>query len=122
MFIRKSALLMTIMITAVITNCSLAQEKILSGAWYVNQTIPSFSLDKNTGERSATLEINFDKRFNVKPNIFLSLSQLDASKESNLRYRIEAVSVTREGFVLKISTWADSKLFSLSGYWLAFSD
>lgn len=122
MVIRTSGLLLTIFFTTVFITGLFAQQQLQSSGWYVNQTIPSYSLDKNTGERSVTLEINYPNQFKVKPNIFLSITQLDASKETNLRYRAEAILITRDGFTLKISTWADTKLFSLSGYWLAYSD
>ncbi len=122
MFIRKSELLLAIIFIITSTNFLFAQKQVQSSGWYVNQTIPSFSLDKNSGERTVTLEISFSNHFKIKPNIFLSLTQLDASNEANLRYKAEAISVTRDGFTLKISTWADTKIFSLSGYWLAYSD
>jgi len=99
-----------------------AQTKMQSGSWAVNQTISGYSLDKNSGERILTIEIQFDKSFSAKPKIFLSLTQIDASKESNLRYNIEAISVSRDGFTIKVGTWSDSKVFSLSGSWLAYED
>jgi hypothetical protein len=50
----------------------------------------------------------------------LSITQLDADKTANSRYNVEVISVSRDGFTVKIRTWADSKIFSISGYWLAF--
>lgn len=105
-----------------VTASTKAQTKMQSGSWAVNQTISGYSLDKNSGERMMTIEIQFDKSFASKPKIFLSLTQIDASKESNLRYNIKAVSVSRDGFTIKVGTWSDSKVFSLSGYWLAYAD
>lgn len=99
-----------------------SQTKMQSRSWAINQTISGYSLDKNNGERMLTIEIQFDKSFSAKPKIFLALTQIDASKESNFRYNIEAISVSRDGFTIKASTWSDSKVFSLSGYWLAYED
>lgn len=96
-----------------------AQTKTQSGSWSVNQSISGFALDKNEGERAVTIEIKFEKPFTSKPQIFLTTTQLDASKEANLRFNIETISISRDGFTIKISTWADSKIFSMSGYWLA---
>ncbi len=96
-----------------------AQTKTQSGSWSVNQSVSGFELDKNEGERSVTIEIKFEKPFISKPQIFLTTTQVDASKEVNLRYNIKTISISRDGFTIKVSTWADSKIFSMSGYWLA---
>ena len=99
-----------------------AQTKIQSGSWSVNQSVPGYSLDNNIGERSVTLDIHFAEPFAKKPKIILTITQLDSDKDVNLRYKPEAISISRDGFTLKVSTWADSKIFSLSGSWLAYVD
>lgn len=68
------------------------------------------------------LEIKFDKPFEKTPEIILSVSQIDADKNSNIRYKAEALSVSKEGFIIKVRTWADSRIFSISGYWFAAAD
>jgi hypothetical protein len=95
------------------------QSKIQSGIWSVSPSLSNYSLDSNNGERSMTIEIRFKDSFKQKPNVFLSVSQIDADKETNVRYNVEAISVSRDGFTLKIKTWADSKIFSISGTWIA---
>jgi len=90
-----------------------------SSSWSVNQSLAGYSLDKNNGERTMTIDIDFETPFTEKPQIFLSVAQIDADKESNLRYNVEAISISRYGFTLKVRTWSDSKLFSISGYWVA---
>lgn len=95
------------------------QSKIQSGIWSVSPSLSSYSLDSNNGERSMTIEIRFKDPFKQKPSVFLSVSQIDADKETNVRYNVEAISVSRDGFTLKIKTWADSKIFSISGSWIA---
>jgi hypothetical protein len=99
-----------------------AQTKIQSASWSINQSVAGFALDNNNGERIMTIDIKFDKPFNSKPKVYLSLIQIDASKETNIRYNIEAVSVSRDGFTLKVNTWSDSKIFSMSGNWLAYTE
>lgn len=93
-----------------------------SGSWSVTPATPGFSLDKNTGERTMTVDIDFDRPFDTKPDIVLSVTQVDADKEVNFRINVEAMSISRDGFTLKIRTWADSKVYSLSGFWLAHTD
>jgi len=102
----------------ILTGFSSAQT-IQNSSWSVNQSLAGYSLDKNEGERTMTIDIDFETPFAEKPQIFLSVAQIDSDKESNLRYNVEAISISRDGFTLKVSTWSDSKLFSISGYWLA---
>jgi len=97
-----------------------AQTKLQSGTWSVNQSIQGYSLDNNNGDRSITLDIHFTEPFTKKPKIILTITQLDSDKDVNLRYKPEAISISRDGFTLKVNTWADSKIFSLSGNWLAY--
>ena len=93
-----------------------------SGQWFSKAGDPGYNLDANTGERSTTVEINFPKPYDVKPKVMVSVTQMDADKESNCRYNVEALSVSRAGFTVKIKTWADSRIFSMSGYWIAFEE
>ena len=98
---------------------SLSAQEMQSSSWSVNQSIAAYSLDKNEGERTITIDIDFEIPFSEKPQIILSVTQLDSDKESNVRFNVEAISISRDGFTLRVRTWSDSKLFSISGYWLA---
>lgn len=101
---------------------SVFAQKMQSSSWSVNQSLAAYSLDKNDGERSMTIDIDFETAFTEKPQIILSITQMDSDKEANVRINVEAISISRDGFTLKVSTWADSKLFSISGYWLASTE
>lgn len=96
-----------------------AQTKMQAGSWSVNQSVSGFALDKNNGERAVTIEIRFENPFIKKPKVILSVTQLDADKEANIRYNAEVLSISRDGFTIKFRTWSDSKIFSASGYWFA---
>lgn len=108
-----------LLLVLLITSDFYPQSKIQSGVWSVSPSLADYSLDSNNGERSMIIEIRFKNPFRQKPNIFISVSQIDSDKQTNVRYNVEAISVSRDGFTLKVKTWADSKIFSLSGYWLA---
>ena len=99
-----------------------AQTNAQSSSWSFNQSLPSYSLDNTNGERSMTLDVDFEIPFEKIPQVFLSVTQIDADKESNLRYNVEAISISRDGFTIKVSTWADSKIFSISGFWIALGE
>lgn len=117
------ALLSCLIFTFIFTSgYAQAEKKLQSGSWSVNQSIQGYSLDNNNGERSATIEIKFSKSFKSKPEIILSVTQLDASKDFNSRFNVETISVSRDGFTLKVKTWADSRIFSISGYWIAIGE
>lgn len=93
-----------------------------SGQWQSKAGDTSYNLDSNSGARSTTIEVNFSKPYDVKPKVMVSVSQLDADKGFNSRYSVEVLSVSRDGFTIKIQTWADSKVYSIGGYWLAYTE
>ncbi|NPV11531.1 MAG: hypothetical protein HPY57_07055 [Ignavibacteria bacterium] len=49
----------------------------------------------------------------------VGVNQIDADKTTNLRYKVEATTVSRDGFALKITTWGDTKIFGIGGFWIA---
>jgi hypothetical protein len=99
---------------------SFSQSHLQSGTFIVNTETEGYTLNKLTGDRSVTKEVAFTKPFDKKPKVVLSVSSLDADSKSNVRYRIEAISVSRDGFTVKLSTWSDSKIFAVTGYWMAY--
>lgn len=98
----------------------LAQE-IQMGKYSINNSAQNYTLDKLSGERSMTIDVNFEKGFEKKPQIMLSVTMLDAGINSNIRYNVEAISVSRDGFTLKISTWSDSIINGIAGNWVAIA-
>lgn len=93
-----------------------------SGQWSTKAGDSGYNLDTNTGERAMTIEVTFKNPYEVKPKVMLSVTQIDADKGFNNRYNVEVLSVSRDGFTVKIRTWADSKVYSISGYWLAYTE
>jgi len=80
-----------------------AQVQIQSGTFSESYTSKGYTLDKGTGERTYLVEVN-----------------IDADGQFNTRYKVEAFSVGRDNFTIKISTWGDSKIFGIGGGWIAF--
>jgi hypothetical protein len=99
-----------------------AQSQVLSGKFSGNTQSSGYTLDKGTGERSYSIEVNFLKPFETRPNVILAVSMVDGEKASNLRYNAEAISVSRDGFTIKVTTWSDSKIYGISGFWLAHTE
>ncbi|MFN3693426.1 MAG: H-type lectin domain-containing protein [Ignavibacterium sp.] len=93
--------------------------QVQSGTWSVKEGQAGYNLHTNQGERAMTISVRFPSPFENKPKVILSVTQIDADKNANQRYNVEAISISRDGFTIKIRTWADSKVFSISGYWIA---
>ncbi|AFH48289.1 Hypothetical protein IALB_0577 [Ignavibacterium album JCM 16511] len=93
--------------------------QVQSGTWSVKEGQAGYNLHTNQGERATTISVRFPTPFENKPKVALSVTQIDADKNANQRYNVEAISISRDGFTIKIRTWADSKVFSISGYWIA---
>lgn len=100
---------------------SLNAQSVDSGTFMLNQNTKGYNLHQNTGEREFTVEVKFNKKFESKPEIVLAVTSVDAEKTTNLRYALEKGFVSEEGFLLKVRTWADTKVYSLGGNWLAVS-
>lgn len=93
-----------------------------SGSFVANTNTKGYTLDKNTGERTVLVEVNFSKPFNIKPQVLLSITNCDLDTQTNVRYSVEATSISRDGFVVKITTWSNTKIYSIGGTWLAHSE
>lgn len=101
---------------------ALAQTQMATGKFSANSSSQGYTLDKNSGERSHTIEIAFPKPFDIKPTVVVAVTMLDADKASNVRYSVEPVSISRDGFTVKISTWGDTKILGIGGSWVAHSE
>jgi hypothetical protein len=115
---KKLSVLAVILFFVALSGLVVAQTQ--SGQWSTKAGDAGYNLYTNTGERSMTIEVNFKNPYDVKPKVMLSVTQIDAEKSFNSRYNVEVLSVSRDGFTVKIRTWADSKVYSISGYWLAY--
>lgn len=113
----KTLMLFTSLLILFLFNHASAQ--VQSGTWSVKEGQAGYNLHTNQGERAMTISVRFPSPFENKPKVALSVTQIDADKNANQRYNVEAISISRDGFTIKIRTWADSKVFSISGYWIA---
>ena len=105
-----------------ISAVALSQTQVLSGGWGANSETKSYTLASNSGERTFTVEVNFLKPFENKPDVVVGVNGIDVDKNTSVKYSVKAISVSRDGFTVKIKTWADSKIYSISGYWLSYTE
>jgi hypothetical protein len=102
-----------------LTTLSFAQAQVESGEWNISTTSTGYTLDENTGDRSMTIDVSFAEPFDEKPNIIIGVTMIDATTKTNIRYNVSPMSVSRDGFIIKVATWSDSKIYGIGGYWIA---
>ena len=73
------------------------------------------------GERSVTIHINFDKKYEKIPKVMVSISLLDTEKNTNLRINVYAEHINTSGFDLIIYTWDDTRIFRIKATWISFN-
>ena len=109
----------SILLVFALTTLSFAQAQVQSGKWGVNTSTKGYTLNENTGDRSMTIEVSFAVPFEVKPEIIIGVTMLDATTQTNIRYNVTPRSVSRDGFTIKVATWAESRISGIGGYWIA---
>lgn len=102
-----------------LTTLSFAQSQVESGKWNVSTSKTGYTLDGNEGDRSMTIDVSFDVPFDEKPDIILGVTMMDATTQTNIRYNVSPMSVSRDGFTIKVATWSNSKIYGIGGYWIA---
>ena len=79
-------------------------------------------MNKDEGARTFTQHINFEKKYEVTPNVMVSLSSLDACtfNNKNIRVKVKAVNIDTSGFDIQIITWLNSSLFEAKVSWISY--
>ncbi len=117
----KRSFLFALFLVIGLASASFAQE-VQTGSFAISSDTPGYTLNSNSGDRTYTLEVNYPQPFNKKPNVILSVSLIDAEKTTNLRYDVQASAISRDGFMIKIKTWGDTKINIIGGSWLAVAN
>ena len=79
------------------------------------------AFETGSGPRSDSRFISFNRPFAFNPRIVLSIKLLDASNGANLRIDTNFSNVSRSGFLLSVNTWADTKIYAISVFWIAYT-
>ncbi len=96
-------------------------QQVLTGTYRFDKKLADYTLDKNDGDRVVQMEITFAKPFDTKPEVLVSVNYLDGDKNTNLRFELKTLSVSRDGFTIQVKTWSDTKIFAIGGGWMAVS-
>ena len=116
---KKLFFISTLLLLFGVTTLSFAQAQVESGKWNISTTSTGYTLDENAGDRSMTIAVNFAEPFDAKPDIILGVTMIDATTQTNIRYNVSPMSVSRDGFTIKVATWSDSKIYGIGGFWIA---
>ncbi len=99
---------------------NLFSQTILSGKFGANFESSNYTLNKGEGKRTYSIEVKFEKPFETTPEIILSVNILDADGgKKKVAFKVDSKAVSRDGFVIEITTWGDSKINNIQGNWLA---
>jgi hypothetical protein len=105
-----------------ISAIAVSQTQVLSGGWGANSETKSFTLASNSGERTFTVEVNFLKPFENKPDVVVGVNGIDVDKNTAVKYSVKPISVSRDGFTIELKTWSDTKIYSIGGFWVAHAE
>ena len=99
-----------------------SQAQVLSGTWGASSETKSYTLNANSGDRTITIQVNFLKPFENKPEVVCGISSIDVDKSTAVRYAVKPISVSRDGFTVEVKTWGDTKINSVTGFWVAHAE
>jgi hypothetical protein len=94
---KKIFFISTILLVFALTSISFAQAQVESGKWSVSTSSKGYT----------------------KPDIIIGVTMLDANTKTNIRYNVSHMSVSRDGFTIKVSTWSESRISGIGGFWIA---
>ncbi len=100
----------------------LSAQQMQSGQWRANYTERDFTLNEGEGQRVLQREIRFPYPFETMPEVNIFVGNIDADKNTTKRLDAKAIGVSRDGFVLRIMTWSNTKIYGLGGYWFAHAE
>lgn len=97
-------------------------QNMQKGDFSANITSENWMLNGGTGTRTHIVFVKFDKPFSAIPTVMVSLTGYDAAagKDGNVRVSIKPENISRDGFVIKVSTGGDSRIAGIEGSWIAW--
>lgn len=115
-------LILTLGLFLMVSAVAFSQSQVLSGTWGGNSETKYYTLHENQGERKFTVEVNFLKPFENKPDVTVGITMIDVDKNTAVKYAVKPISVSRDGFTVEVKTWGDTKISSVGGFWIAHAE
>jgi hypothetical protein len=88
---------------------------VLTEGWNL-ATPPAESTDES---RIFRFNVFFGAPFIAPPVVHLGLTGFDVDQRDSNRLTLRATNITNEGFVAEVSTWRETRVYSLEFSWLA---
>ncbi|MFN0158802.1 MAG: H-type lectin domain-containing protein [Bacteroidota bacterium] len=116
---RKSLSVLALLLAITLTTYAQSTQK---GDFIANLNSENWTLNAGSGMRTHIVFVKFSTPYTEAPSVLLSLTGYDgkAGKDGNSSVLLKAENITRDGFVIKIATWGDSRVVGVEGSWLAF--
>ena len=96
---------------------------ILSSTVGVGVLTDGWTLDKHGKEpggiRSFVVDVNFVSPFAAVPVVHLGITGFDADQRESSRLTVKVASINEFGFQATVSTWSDSRVYSVEFNWMA---
>lgn len=105
-----------------VSTFAFGQAEVLSGTWGASSETKSYTLNTNSGDRTITVQVNFLNPFEDKPKVVCGVSSIDVDKSTAVRYAVKPISISRDGFTVEVKTWGDTKINSITGFWVAHAE
>ena len=115
-------LLLTLGLFLMLSAVAFSQAQVLSGTWGASTDTKAYTLNANSGDRTVTIQVNFLKPFENKPDVVVGISSIDVDKSTAVKYAVKPISVSRDGFTVEVKTWGDTKIYSVTGFWVAHAE
>jgi hypothetical protein len=105
-------------------NSPLLPWKSLSASFQIGALTEGWNLAEPPSEESEEARVflfpvYFASHFASAPVVQLALTGFDIDQRDSSRLNVRAVDVTPAGFTAEISTWRDTRVYSVSLGWLA---
>jgi hypothetical protein len=103
---------------------NLAQWKILSENVFVGTLTEGWNLTEASptdqeGWRTFDFGVVFSTPFDQVPVVTLALTGFDLDQQQSSRIHLYPAGITPAGFQAQVSTWRDTRVYSVSFTWLA---
>ncbi len=93
--------------------------KIQSGSVQLFSHYQGGEMWTGKGRRVLLRRIAFDKPFRHTPHVMVAINGLDASNTQNTRVLVELQETFEDHFDVHVSTWAETRLASVTISWIA---
>lgn len=96
----------------------------MSASVYVGELTQGWNLATPPPEyrdevRTFRFKVNFSTPFETPPVVHLGLTALDIDQRDTSRVNIAATEISESGFTVVISTWRETRVYSVGFSWLA---